>query len=141
MKTYNISDRVKNGRNGSQFVYILDGIDESSSATDQGKTFANDFERIAFFLGTFDSEYNNAYNKRICPNLQARIAEYLRGIPSCLSCAFTYYDIIGQGIAWGILSGRDDKKADKFCENWFNVLAFRVLQIADKVGYNYTKLY
>ena len=132
----NISDRAKNGRNGIQLVYVLDCIRNSSRATDEGKEFANDSEVLKFFFDIFDEEFNGSYNKKYYPNLQDRISHYLQGLPSCFAVEYWNDEIIKLGVSWGVLNVTEGRKADDFCLNWFNVLAFRILQAAQKVGIN-----
>ena len=132
----NLTDRAKNGRIGVQLVYVLDCIKNSSRAADEDKVFTSDFEVLKFFFDNFNEEFNYQYNKRYYPNLQQRIEQYLKGVPSCCSIDFANYDILQLGIKWGVLSSTDDKKASKFVANFFSVLALRIIQAAQKVGLN-----
>lgn len=67
---------------GVQFAYVLDCIynDEKDNMSDK--------EAINYFFDCFNEEYNYNYNKRLYPNLQKRISEYIQGFPNCLSIAF-----------------------------------------------------
>ena len=132
----NISERARNGRNGVQLVYVLDCIRNSSRATDEGREFANDFEVLKFFFDTFNEEFNDQYNKRRYPNLQNRIGEYLQGLPSCMDVDYWNDEIIKLGLIWGVLDQSEGRKAEKFVNNWFNVLGLRICQAAQKVGIN-----
>lgn len=132
----NLTDRAKNGRIGVQFVYVLDCIKNSASATDQDMKFENDKQILQFFFDEFNEEFNHEYNKRYYPNLQQRIEQYLRGVPSCCSIDFANYDILQLGVKWGVLCSTDDKKACTFVANFFSVLALRIIQAANKVGIN-----
>lgn len=135
MKTSNnLSERVKNGRNGVQFVYVLDAIRNSGRAADEGKDFATDRDALLFFWDSFNAEFNDAYNKKRYRNLQARIANYLQGLPSCIAVDYWNDDIINIGRAWGFC--QTERKAAQFVENWFNVIALRIIQASDKVGIN-----
>lgn len=138
MKTskLNLTERAKNGRNGVQLVYVLDCIKDSSRAFDENLSFSDDHEVMRFFFDCFNEEYNNQYNKRLFPSLQNRIAEYLKGLPSCCDIDYWNDEIIKHGVIWGVLSSVDDKRAGRFAENWFNVVALRILQVAQKVGIN-----
>lgn len=132
----NLTERAKNGRNGVQLVYVIDCIKDSSRATDEGLEFKTDAEALQFFFDIFDEEYNFQYNKRMFPNLQERIGEYLKGLPSCCAIDYTDYNILLLGVKWGVLSSTDDKKAGKFLEDFFSVCGLRILQAAQKVGLN-----
>lgn len=138
MKTLtNISERVKNGRNGQQFVYVLECIDNSSAAYDAGKEFNSDLERISFVLDKFKS-FDYPANKKRIPNLQERIADRLQGLPSVIVVEFMNYKIIEIGKSWGYC--QTERKENEFVDNWFKVIALRLLQIAHKVGYNTNNL-
>lgn len=132
----NLTERAKSGRNGVQLVYIIDCIKESSRAADEGKEFNTDAEALQFFFDNFNEEFNSRYNKRMFPNLQERIGEYLKGLPSCCNIDHTDYNILLLGVKWGVLSSTDDKKAGKFLNNFFAVCGLRILQAAQKLGLN-----
>lgn len=132
----NISERAKKAKNGVQLVYVLDGIRNSSVATDNGLTFETDKKALEFFFATFEKEYNYQNNKRRYPNLQERLSSWLRGLPSCISIDYADDDIIKNGLIWGVLDSPDGRKAEQFVNNWFSVLALRILQAAVKVGIN-----
>lgn len=132
----NLTERAKNGRNGVQLVYVIDCIKESSRAADEGKEFNTDAEALQFFFDNFNKEFNFQYNKRMFPNLAERIGQYLRGLPSCCNIDYTDYNILLLGAKWGVLSSTEDKKADKFLENFFMMCGVRILQAAQKVGIN-----
>lgn len=132
----NISERVKNGKNGAQLVYVIDCIKNSTRATDEGLNFETDADALRFFFDTFNEEFNHQYNKRRFPRLQERIGEYLRGLPSCFSVEYWNDEIIKIGLIWGVLDSTEGRKAEKFAENWFNVLGLRLLQAADKCKLN-----
>lgn len=145
MKTnnFNLSNSAVNGLNGVQLVYVLDCIKNSTRAKDENRTFANDLEAITFFFECFEKEYNHEYNKKMCPNLQRRIKEWIAGLPSCFNCYYSNYDIINCGIKWGKLSGFDgfanERKNETFVNGWFSILALRAIQTALKLGYNLKK--
>lgn len=137
MKTKeNLTERAKNGRNGVQLVYVLDCIRNSSRATDENISFESDAAALRFFFDTFNEEFNDAYNKRLFPSLQMRISEYLRGLPSCISIDYWNCDILKLGLIWGVIDSTDGRKAEKFLSNYWQVLALRILQAAEKCGLN-----
>ena len=57
-------------------AYILDCID--SEDENQVKTPE---DKMAYFFNRFEREYNHDFNKRMFPNLQNRIAQWLMGLP------------------------------------------------------------
>lgn len=133
MKKFNLSERVKNGKQGKQFAYVLGCIDNSSAAYDQGLEFENDLHRISFVLDEFKG-YDYPDNKRRIPNLRDRLADWLQGLPSVIAIDFENAKIISIGEGWGYC--QTERKKDDFLNNWFYMVAFRLLQIAEKVGYN-----
>lgn len=108
-----------------QFAYVLDCIhsDDVELSTDN--------ERIEYFFRMYDEEYNDDYRKRLYPNEQDRIANYLKGLPSCCGMAYQNYNIVQIGKSWGYALD-SERKQNEFCERWFNVLAFRLMQIRNK---------
>ena len=132
MKTM-LSERALNGKQGKQFAYVLDRINNSSAAYDEGKEFATDLERVAFVLDGFKA-YDYPSNKKRIPNLKERLGDWLSGLPSQIAVDFENYKIIEIGRSWGYC--QTERKTDDFLNNWFSMVAFRLLQIAEKVGYN-----
>lgn len=122
-----MNDLRLNKRYGVQFEYLFDCID-----TEQIGENATDKEKINFVFKTFEDEYGNPYNKRIYPNECKRLAQYLRGLPSCVNVAFADYDIIQIGKSWRFC--KTSKAEDKFVENWFDVCAFRLIQMRDMLN-------
>lgn len=111
---------------GVQFAYVLDCIynDEKDNMSDK--------EAINYFFECFNKEYNNNYNKRLYTNLQERISQYIQGLPTCISIAFTDYDIINIGKSWGYCT--TPTKTANFVNNWFSVIAFRLIQLKEKLN-------
>lgn len=113
---------------GKWYSYVLDSIDESSTASDLDLTFEDDRSRIEFFLEQFNEEYNYDYNKQSYPSLRLRISEYLQGLPSSISIHYTYHDIIRLTKEWEGYKSKN--KEAYFCNNWFKILAICILQLA-----------
>lgn len=114
--------------NGKQFAYVLDAIDVTDY---EGNEIENvsDKEKVKFFFDTFEKEYNCEYYRKIYPNLQQRISQYIQGLPNCINIAFYNYDIINIGKSWGYC--QTERKENEFVNNWFSVIAFRLLQLKD----------
>lgn len=111
--------------NGKQFAYVLDAIcvyDYEGTELE-----ATDKECVKYFFDCFESEFNFEYNRRRYPNLQNRINEYLKGLPSCIRIAFENYKIAEIGKSWGYC--KNERKEAQFIENWFSVIAFRLIQL------------
>lgn len=135
----NLSDKVLSSKNGVQFQYVLENIEDCSRANDEGITFESDYDKIKFFFDVFNEEFNYIQNRKRYPNLQNRICEFLRGLPSCINIDYTDYDIITNGKKWGYC--QTEKKETAFIENWFNMIAFRLIQIAHKLGFDLNYLH
>lgn len=117
-----MKDLRLNKRYGVQFEYLLDCIN-----TEQIGERATDKEKIDFIFKTFEAEYGCPYNKRIYPNERERLSQYLRGLPSSVCIAFTNYEIAQIGKSWGLC--KTSEAEAKFVENWFDVCAFRLIQM------------
>lgn len=122
-----MKDLRLNKRFGVQFGYLLDSIN-----TDEIGENATDKEKINFVFDAFNNEYGNAYNKRTYPSECERLANYLRGLPSCCSIAFADYDIIQIGKSWGYQM--TPKQEDNFVNNWWNCCAYRLIQMRKKLN-------
>lgn len=122
-----------------QPAYLLECIENCSKVSDENITFANDAEKVAFFFDTFKEEFNNAYNKRLFRNLSERIGNYLQGLPSCIALPYYNGDIIEQGKKWGFC--KTEKKANVFCEKWFNVCGTHLQRLANIFGYDLNGVY
>lgn len=111
---------------GVQFAYVLDCIynDEKDNMSDK--------EAINYFFDCFNKEYNFDYHKRLYPNLQERVKEYIQGLPSCFSIAFTNYDIEQVGKSWG--SCQTERQREYFINNWFSIIAWRLIQLKEKLN-------
>lgn len=114
-------------RNGNQFAYILDSITVANFIGNE--IDATDKEKVKYFLDTFEQEYNYVNNKKLYPNLQNRIANYIQGLPSCINVAFENYAIIEIGKSWGYCTS--ERKESEFINNWFSCIAFRLIQLKE----------
>ena len=109
-------------RNGKQFAYILDSIDHEGS----------DREKVAYFFACFAKEFDFDYNRRRWPNMAERIGEYLQGLPSCCSIAFSNWAIEKQGREWGYCG--DAEKAARFIADWWRVMGARLVTLKEAAG-------
>lgn len=50
-------------------------------------------EGVTHFVNCYENEFNHYYNKKQHPNEAVRIAEYLKGLPSCIDLPFEYAEI------------------------------------------------
>lgn len=122
-------------KSGVQFAYILDCVHSDEINVEA----LNDDEKIKYVLDTFDNEYNYPYNKRTYPCLYERFSQWLRGLPTALSIAFAYYQIIEIGKSWGYCE--TEKKAEKFCDEWFYQISAKFFQLARILGVSVSEYY
>ena len=134
-----LSEKVLNGKYGKQFQYIINGIESCSRANDEGIEFETHLDMIRFFFECFNAEFNYIQNKKRYPNLTDRIEDYLRGLPSCFNIDYWNDEIAKIGVEWGYC--QTEKKTETFVDNWFHVIAYRIIQTANKVGYSLNKIY
>lgn len=99
------------------FAYLCDSLYDFEG---------NEAERVARILEKFESEYNYPESRKRTPNLQARVAEWLSGLP--LNIDYSYPDIKATAESWHECQ-LTEKQIDRVRENWFNFLAFKTLQM------------
>lgn len=109
-------------RGGTMFAYILDsvysdGID-SESLTDK--------KRIELLLDTFFEEMYKNDRRRMC--VYDLLREWLQGLPSAISVAFSYYDISVTGTSMGYV--KDARSEARFINNWWGIIASNILRLA-----------
>jgi hypothetical protein len=78
---------------------------------------ATDDENLLWFYEDFKRVSNYSSNVRRFPIESHRMADYLLGLPSGLSIAFTYHDIDSLGEQWGYIG---PKSRQGTIENWRN---------------------
>lgn len=110
--------------NGNQFAYVLNSINVTDY--DGNEIDATDRERVKYFLKCFEIEYNYEYNKKRYPNIQERISEYLKGLPSCIGIEFENYKIAEIGKSWGYCKN-ERKESESFIPNIFGFVYISVL--------------
>lgn len=72
----------------------------------------------------FDSTYNYPENRRRYPATQARVAEWLAGLP--LNIAYLNSDILDLAETWHG-DTFEGARADRIVSNWFNHVAFHLI--------------
>jgi len=102
-----------NKRFGKQFEYILDCIEGDN----YGVTLETDKDKINFVFDCYEKEYKQS----------GSVAQWLSGLPSCISLDYMYTDIIRIGQIWGFC--KNVKQENDFCDRWFNMVAFRLEQM------------
>lgn len=119
-----------------QRKYILDSINATDYSEKTGEVDISNLlttkGKLQFIASAFTSEAIYEYNlKKFHNNKTNILADHLQGLPSWLDIHFENYEIIKQGKEWG-LDLSTEKKEDAFCENWWNLIANKVMQLMDK---------
>lgn len=109
--------------------FLLDNI----YFEDLGEIQISDNQKIDYLFATFEGEFNCEYNKRIWPNNQERLANWLMGLPSCINIPFSYCDILELAKELHNVKDLTTKQEDKICENYFAHIALHLLKIKTKL--------
>lgn len=105
------------------FSYLLDCIDPEAYDVD-AKTNA---QKVAFFVGCIYKEYGHELVR--VGNKQKWIASYFAGLPTACMIDYTYYNIIEVCKKWHEVEDFTPKQQDMLCDNWFNFMAFKMIQL------------
>ncbi len=89
-------------------------------------------EKLRHFVRKFHREYDNEARRKTWPNLQERISEYLKGLPSSCSIAYGTWHIGNIGEEWGIV--KTEKQKERFVNNWWSFIAYRIIQLCEHYG-------
>lgn len=120
-------------RGGAMFAYILDSV--YSDVIDTEKM--TDKERIGYLLDTFFEEKAKYDRRRMCTFDLLR--EWLQGLPSAITVAFYYSDIAVTGKKLGYC--KDARSEARFINNWWGILAQKILRLARIYGINMSRFY
>ncbi len=126
------------------YEYILesmnpDGFEEATAE-----------EKLQNFVECFSVEYSDDWKKSQWPNVIVRVAEYLKGLPSSCSVAYTSYDIFLAGQDFGYIS-KDittdhlptiyaDRQANLFINNWWKFIADRLSEMLEYYDIDFPKI-
>ena len=119
-----MKDLILNKRFGVQFAYLFDCIYSDEFDVDQ----MNDREKIEYMFEQYEAEHGmNLYKKGYYRNEQECIEDWLRGLPTACKIEYFNYNIAQIGKSWGFC--KTERKAAEFVNNWFSVLALRLIQM------------
>lgn len=90
-------------------------------------------QKIDYLFATFDSEYNNEYNKRRYPNHQERLAQWLMGLPSCIHLPTWSDDILEFAAKVHGISKVPENKQSIIIQGFYNHMAFMIFQLKQKL--------
>lgn len=109
-------------RGGAMFAYILDSVYSDVIDTES----MTDKERIEFLLDTFFEEKYKYDRRGMCTFELLR--EWMQGLPSAISVAFSDSDIAATGKSLGYC--KDARSEARFINNWWGMLAYYILRLA-----------
>lgn len=119
-----MKDLRLNKRFGVQFAYLFDCIYSDDFDVEQ----MNDREKIEYLFAEYEQEHGmNRYPKGYYRNEQECIEDWLRGLPTACKIEYCDYNIAQIGKSWGFC--KTERKAAEFVNNWFSVLALRLIQM------------
>lgn len=121
--------RTKYSKTEQQYDYILSCINNDD------ETLYTPVEKLKYFMSTFNKEYNTAYGKRVYPILSRRIAEYLKGLPSCCNIEFRDYYIGIIATEWDIAK----KDRGSFTNRWFEYCGNLITSLCNKYNIDLSK--
>ena len=109
--------------------YLLNQID----GADYGTTTDTPTEKINFVFDCFNKEYDSVYERRRTPNNQKRFAEWLSGLPSCISLPCYYNEIIELSKELQEAESYTEKEEEKICANYFNFMSYHIHKLRDRI--------
>ena len=113
------------------FNYILDCINTEGFEPFKYNTHKG---LVNFVYETFKSEY--LHGIKYYKNEQTAFANYLAGLPSCISIDFENYKILDLAKTWGsIPKDATEKQEEKILNNWFNFIAANFFQLKNKLDH------
>lgn len=120
-------------RGGEMFAYILDSVCSDEIDTEK----MTDKEKIEFLLDTFFEEKYKDDRRGMCTFDLLR--EWLQGLPSVINIAFSYYDIAVTGKRMGYC--KDARSEARLVNNWWGILAQKILRLASIYKINMSRFY
>lgn len=108
-------------------TFLLDSVDTQGYGIISYDLEAS--EKIAFVMDCYNSEFNHDYNVKQYPNEQDRFANWLAGLPQCISIPFYYSGIIALSKRLLEADTLSEKMKDRICENYFQHMAFHILKL------------
>lgn len=109
---------------------LMDYLIEHIDADGYGENPTTPEEKVKWLKKTFLSEYGWAVKQM---GTQKALKEWLQGVPSAINLPIYYSDIIPIMENLGQLKkNASEKETDKFLENFYNVIAFRLMQLFEK---------
>lgn len=109
--------------------YILNAI----SGEGYGIELNTDQEKLEFLAKTFKSEYGHESNYKYYGSTQDVLKNWIMGLPSSFNIDYENYRIIEIAKEVGSLHEySSSRQADNIIANWFNMVAFKTIQLMNK---------
>jgi hypothetical protein len=108
------------------FKYLLGIIDDEESI---GMT---DSKKIKFLFERWDEEHNNAYNKKKFPNEQARLADWISGLPSSINLPAYNHEVLDLAKELHDVKFLSDRQENIITENFYSHVASQLLKLREK---------
>jgi hypothetical protein len=110
------------------FDYILDGIDGAGYDVELN----SDKDKINFVIDCLNAEYGWKVTR---DGQFSALVDWLMGLPSAVSMAYSYHDIIKLAKEQGSLSQyATEKEEDTICDNYWRYMAMRILELHKKLN-------
>ncbi len=111
------------------FDYIINAI-----STDGYNIKANtETEKLQFVAECFKTEYCFKANLKYYGTYQNTLANWFIGLPSSINIEYRNHAIIEIAKKWGsIPEDATEEQEEKILSNWFNLIAFKTLQLFKK---------
>jgi hypothetical protein len=107
-------------------AYILDCI----NTDDFNVNAENNKEKLQFLANTFKSEYVYPENLKRYKTYERLMGEWIMGLPTAFSVAYSYCDILQLAKEWGAMTDNaTEKEEDSIIENWFKFIGTKTIQL------------
>jgi hypothetical protein len=113
------------------FKYLLNSIEFE----DLGGVELSDHQKIDYLFATYEDEFGK-WNKKRYPNNQERLAQWLMGLPSCISIAFTYHDILILAAQLHEIDEIPKEKESIILDNYFYHVAMMLMKLRESLTNN-----
>jgi len=116
--------------------YLLDSIENLYFEDVQNFDNLSDKERLNIVMSELRKHSDHEYNQRRIPNHQKRLADHLRGMPSCIDIPTKYYRILEDVATLHQVKVKDipEKLQDTIIKNFHNRIAYALLKLETKLN-------
>lgn len=129
MKTIELKSRRRTNSkefNALIYAYILKNICDPDDST----ALKSDTEKLVYLKKTFHSEYCYPLHLSRYGSVQEVLRQWLMGLPSAINIAFENWEILEIAVRWqSIPKDYSEAEAYKILDNWFKLLAFKIMQL------------